>query len=408
MRFTARRLIASLSVLGLLAAQSTAFAADEQKKVEFFEGKEFAGASESAKDDTTIDLTKSKVSTDGLSSIKVPYGYIVKLTEKSGHESILLSEGNYNDLGKFGWDNYAATAEVKHYSALEYELQAARVQKVKEVVSAREKELNTALRGDAIAQKTDVGVDNLRVEPVEGNHEEKTELIFTGNTRLTNTTDQKQTLTSQAFDFAESNTISATTTNSIGTSVSASATFNIPIVGSLNTTISTQYNFSKADTKSESKTVTYKIPSQSITLEPGQTVEVRARLEKVKTAGKVRLIGDVNGTESGYVNLQKLVGDIGLVPTPDHKLTTGLVYKWKNFEQKPYELSFSNQHVEGEGTYQAECGSNLYIDVVDVSTNKVQTVQANATETQGDRSANGSSKDAVELTANAGTFDMTT
>lgn len=137
-----------------------------------------------------------------MSSIKVPYGYIVKLTEKSGHESILLSEGNYNDLGKFGWDNYAATAEVKHYSALEYELQAARVQKVKEVVSAREKELNTALRGDAIAQKTDVGVDNLRVEPVEGNHEEKTELIFTGNTRLTNTTDQKQTLTSQAFDFA--------------------------------------------------------------------------------------------------------------------------------------------------------------------------------------------------------------
>ncbi len=137
MRFTARRLIASLSVLGLLAAQSTAFAADEQKKVEFFEGKELAGASESAKDDTTI---------------------------------------------------------------------------------------------------------------------------------------------------------------------------------------STRYNFSKADTKSESKTVTYKIPSQSITLEPGQTVEVRARLEKVKTAGKVRLIGDINGTESGYVNLQKLVGDIGLVPTPDHKL----------------------------------------------------------------------------------------
>ncbi len=93
MRFTARRLIASLSVLGLLAAQSTAFAADEQKKVEFFEGKEFVGASESAKDDTTIDLTKSKVSADGLSSIRVPYGYIVKLTEKSGHESILLSEG---------------------------------------------------------------------------------------------------------------------------------------------------------------------------------------------------------------------------------------------------------------------------------------------------------------------------
>lgn len=58
-------------------------------------------------------------------------------------------------------------------------------------------------------------------------------------------------------------------------------------------------------------------------------------------------------------------------------------------------------------TYQAEYGSNLYIDVVDVSTNKVQTVQANATETQGDRSTNGSSKDAVELTANAGTFDMT-
>lgn len=132
---------------------------------------------------------------------------------------------------------------------------------------------------------------------------EKTELIFSGNTRLTNTTNEKQTLTSQAFDFSEANTVSATTTNAVGTSISASASFNVPIIGSLNTSISTQYNFSKAETNSESKTVTYKIPSQSITLNPGQTVEVRARLEKVKTSGKVKLVGDLNGTESGYISL---------------------------------------------------------------------------------------------------------
>lgn len=393
MRITARRLIASLGVLGLLAAQSTAFAADEQKRVEFYESTEFSGQSDSAKDDGTVDLAKSKIGANTLSSIKIPYGYIVTLFEKTGHESISLPAGEYRDLSGLGWNDYAAKAEIKHYSAMEYELQAARVAKVKEVVSQQEKELKTALRGDAVVQKSDVGLDNLRVEPVEGNHEEKTELIFSGNTRLTNTTKEKQTLTSQAFDFSESNTISSTTTHSIGTSVSASATFNIPIVGSLNTTISTQYNFSKAETNSQSKTVTYKIPSQSITLEPGQTVEVRARLEKVKTAGKVRLIGDLNGSETGNIDLQKLVA------------TRGNNFVWKSFTQIPYELSFNGQHVEGEGTYQAEYGSNLYIDVIDVSTNEVKTIQATASDTtQGDRSANSTT---VELTANAGSFDMT-
>lgn len=396
MRFTARRLIASLSVLGLLAAQSSAFAADTTRKVEFYENLGFSGRSDSAQSDGLIDLAKSKVGANALSSIKIPYGYIVTLIDKTGHDSISLLAGEYQDLTRQGWNDFAAKAQVKHYTAMEYEMQAARVQKVKEIEAQQGRELMVSVRGDAVVEKNDAGLDNLRVEPIEGNHEEKTELIFTGNTRLTNTTGQKQTLTSQAFDFAESNTVSSTTTNSIGTSVSASATFNIPIVGSLNTSISTQYNFSKADTKSESKTVTYKIPSQSITLEPGQTVEVRARLEKVKTSGTVRLIGDLTGTETGSVAMQKVVGYRG---RPG--------YGWKTYGKVPYEITFAGQHVEGEGTYQAEYGSNLYIDVVDVSSNKTQTIQVNAAETQGDRSASSGNQDAVELTANAGTFDMT-
>lgn len=395
MRFTARRLIAGLSVLGLLTVQSSAFAADASQKVEFYENLEFSGRSDSAQSDGLIDLAKSKIGANTLSSIKIPYGYIVTLIDKTGHDTISLPAGEYQDLNRQGWNDYAAKAQVKHYTAMEYELQVARVQKVKDIVAQQGRELLVSVRGDAVVGKSNVGLDNLRVEPIEGNHEEKTELLFSGNSRLTNTTNQKQTLTSQAFDFSESNTVSATTTNSIGTSMSASATFNIPIIGSLNTTISTQYNFSKADTNSQSKTVTYKIPSQSITLEPGQTVEVRARLEKVKTAGNVRLIGDLTGTETGSVTMQKVVGYRG---RPG--------YGWKTYGKVPYEISFAGQHVEGEGTYQAEYGSNLYIDVVDVSTNKVQTIQATATETQADRSANGS-KGAVELTANAGTFDMT-
>lgn len=398
MKFTAKRLIATVGVLGLLAAQSSAFATDTN--VEFYQDTSFTGAHSSSKDGV-VDLSKVEIGEKALSSIKIPYGYIVKLYDKTGNEFIWLPAGDYNDLSSIGWNNYAAKAEIKHYDAIDYELQVARISKASEISKAEQiNQDNLPVTGDAVSEKTDVNLENLRVEPINDSKVEKTELIFSGNTRLTNTTNEKQTLTSQAFDFSEANTVSATTTNAVGTSISASASFNVPIIGSLNTSISTQYNFSKAETNSESKTVTYKIPSQSITLNPGQTVEVRARLEKVKTSGKVKLVGDLNGTESGYISLQRLVPS----STWSYKYKLNTVLKWSAYKKAPYEISFNGKHVEGEGTYEAEYGSNLYIDVVNVDTNKTQTIEITGNQAQTDRSANGNSS---EFVANSATFDMT-
>lgn len=398
MKFTAKRLIATVGVLGLLAAQSSAFATDTN--VEFYQDTSFTGAHSSSKDGV-VDLSKVEIGEKALSSIKIPYGYIVKLYDKTGNEFISLPAGDYNDLSSIGWNNYAAKAEIKHYDAIDYELQVARISKASEISKAEQiNQDNLPVTGDAVSEKTDVNLENLRVEPINDSKVEKTELIFSGNTQLTNTTNEKQTLTSQAFDFSEANTVSATTTNAVGTSISASASFNVPIIGSLNTSISTQYNFSKAETNSESKTVTYKIPSQSITLNPGQTVEVRARLEKVKTSGKVKLVGDLNGTESGYISLQRLVPS----STWSYKYELNTVLKWSAYKKAPYEISFNGKHVEGEGTYEAEYGSNLYIDVVNVDTNKTQTIEITGNQAQTDRSANGNSS---EFVANSATFDMT-
>lgn len=398
MKFTAKRLIATVGVLGLLAAQSSAFATDTN--VEFYQDTSFTGAHSSSKDGV-VDLSKVEIGEKALSSIKIPYGYIVKLYDKTGNEFIWLPAGDYNDLSSIGWNNYAAKAEIKHYDAIDYELQVARISKASEISKAEQiNQDNLPVTGDAVSEKTDVNLENLRVEPINDSKVKKTELIFSGNTRLTNTTNEKQTLTSQAFDFSEANTVSATTTNAVGTSISASASFNVPIIGSLNTSISTQYNFSKAETNSESKTVTYKIPSQSITLNPGQTVEVRARLEKVKTSGKVKLVGDLNGTESGYISLQRLVPS----STWSYKYKLNTVLKWSAYKKAPYEISFNGKHVEGEGTYEAEYGSNLYIDVVNVDTNKTQTIEITGNQAQTDRSANGNSS---EFVANSATFDMT-
>ena len=398
MKFTAKRLIATVGVLGLLAAQSSAFATDTN--VEFYQDTSFTGAHSSSKDGV-VDLSKVEIGEKALSSIKIPYGYIVKLYDKTGNEFIWLPAGDYNDLSSIGWNNYAAKAEIKHYDAIDYELQVARISKASEISKAEQiNQDNLPVTGDAVSEKTDVTLENLRVEPINDSKVEKTELIFSGNTRLTNTTNEKQTLTSQAFDFSEANTVSATTTNAVGTSISASASFNVPIIGSLNTSISTQYNFSKSETNSESKTVTYKIPSQSITLNPGQTVEVRARLEKVKTSGKVKLVGDLNGTESGYISLQRLVPS----STWSYKYELNTVLKWSAYKKAPYEISFNGKHVEDEGTYEAEYGSNLYIDVVNVDTNKTQTIEITGNQAQTDRSANGNSS---EFVANSATFDMT-
>ncbi|HIV61744.1 MAG TPA: hypothetical protein H9746_02690 [Candidatus Butyricicoccus avistercoris] len=85
MKFTAKRLIATVGVLGLLAAQSSAFATDTN--VEFYQDTSFTGAHSSSKDGV-VDLSKVEIGEKALSSIKIPYGYIVKLYDKTGNEFI--------------------------------------------------------------------------------------------------------------------------------------------------------------------------------------------------------------------------------------------------------------------------------------------------------------------------------
>lgn len=389
MKSTAKKVIISAAIIGMLSSNAVIFADEVTKNVEIFRDDNYQGV-HTYLNAGNHDLAKYEFGAGQLSSIKVPYGYIVTLRDKTGKDRLVLGEGEYKSLSLRGWDNQAATADVKYYLPSEYEAEIARLKKTEEVVSQAEKEIGEAVQGNPVSESSDVTLKNLNVEGLKQDESTNLDLIFGGSTKISNTTNEKQTLTSQAFDFSETNTITSATTNAVGASVSASATFNVPVVGSLNTTVSTQYNFSDTETKSNSKTVTYKIPSQTITLNPGETVEVRARLEKVKSSGKVKLTGDLTGIERGYISLNKIY-------------IKGNNFDWKEYTKKPYELQFNGKRVEGEGTYHAEYGANLYIDVVNVDTKETKTFKAETT-SNSDRSANTS---ASVINATPMNIDMT-
>lgn len=389
MKSTAKKVIISAAIIGMLSSNAVIFADEATQGVALYRDDDYQGVHTYLKEGNH-NLSKYEFGGGNLSSIKVPYGYIVTLRTESGKHRLVLGQGEYHSLSEQGFENLAFTAEVKHYQAAEYEAELARLKKTKEFEAQAEKEINDRVQGNPVSQYWDATLNDVKVENIKNSESTNLDMIFGGSTRLTNTTNEKVTLTSQAFDFAETNTVTSATTNSIGTSVSASASFNVPVVGSLNTTVSTQYNFSDTETKSDSKTVTYKVPSQTITLNPGQTVEVRARLEKVKTSGKVKLVGNLTATERGYVSLTRLMG-------------SGHHYSWKEYSRKPYEFHFDGKRVEGEGTYTADYGANLYIDVVNIDTKETKTFKAETT-SNSDRSANTS---ASVINATPMNIDMT-
>lgn len=117
-----------------------------------------------------------------------------------------------------------------------------------------------------------------------------------GSETMTNTNlSQTVNLLSSATKYTVSNGTSISTTKGFNLGISSASTFEIPFAKNT-TTISFKFNYSHTDTQNNTTTVEYDIPSQSIPVKPGHTVQVENVMTLGKATGSLNINGQMSGT----------------------------------------------------------------------------------------------------------------
>lgn len=125
-------------------------------------------------------------------------------------------------------------------------------------------------------------------------------------------------------------------------------------------TVSANYNFSKSDTQTDTHTVSYKIPSQSIPVKPGHTVVV----DYVMTLGKATGNLNINANLTGNSPIEPPLNGIKYGDKEFYNLGTIL----QGFDTKDsfsYDSPNSVSYTGGHATYSASIYSNTQLRVYD-------------------------------------------
>ncbi|MBR6771447.1 MAG: ETX/MTX2 family pore-forming toxin [Lachnospiraceae bacterium] len=332
------------------------------------------------------------IGTKNISSMHVPYGYIVtiyhvKKDPLKSYDPVMYrtyTDGTYNNLGEF--DDMVTAVTISRPSGVDYTLNKHRIQYIQNWEKTRSLDFDgQKVMGD-MDRTSNVSV-TLSNEYATAKTQNRTtsNTVFAGSSVLTNNSGNDQFLTSQQFDFSEENSVTTSITHEVGSSVEGSVEFGIGDI-SLGTTITASYNYANSNENSTTKSVTYTVPSQNILVPAGKSVKVVARLEKIKATGTVDLYATATVQDSGYLRACRFKGE-----------SLG----WSNLGTAPYTLNYTAP-VKGEGSYEAEYAANLYIDVIDISTNQpLKSAQSEVTVIE-DRSGN-----SVRVVAESMTFDLT-
>lgn len=339
----------------LVGGQNVSYASSSEEKVMLYQHAEYKGICSAFGPGTYLDLNKYSIKQNTLSSIKIPKGYIVDLYVAGSNGKLAsrtIISGDYAYLGD-KWNDKIVGIKVNYYDPYDYVIEKERA--IVEDLALRGVESDRPNIAAVLTSESSTIKPANQYVSLDSMIENKVSVIHAGSATLTNNMDTAQELTSQRFQLTETNTVTTATTHSVGTSVSTTATFKIPlevVETSLGITLTASYNFSKNQTNTQTTAVTYEVPSQKIKLLPKQTVLVRAYLEKVKTSGTVNLHATVQGVERGRFDYQKLQNGNWVksnIPGGDYRITL-------------------DEPVQGSGTYMADYGSRLVVEVTDVST----------------------------------------
>lgn len=136
-------------------------------------------------------------------------------------------------------------------------------------------------------------------------NESNLEVVFVGKSRLSNTTDTTQKLTTNSFTIQNTNSITNSTTSGFNFGLSVSAKFGI-FGAETQVQATSNFNFSTTNSQTNSTTMTYTANPQTIEVPPNSEVEVEVVLNRVKLVATVELIADVSG--DNIINYEALVG----------------------------------------------------------------------------------------------------
>lgn len=199
--------------------------------------------------------------------------------------------------------------------------------------------------------------------------------LFAGESKLENNTDTEQTLSTNEFSKTFTTTVSNSVTHGTEVDADITSSFNIPLIGGSELSLSASYNFSNTETKEKSKEVTYTANSQSIVVPPRTTYRVKVRLKTMELVGNVKLsaigLGSIRKVEFATLSGPNLVKDVSAkdflrVRSKNWNILQQL---WPEVAKAPIsDKGNGTFELNGKGTYTDEYGSEFEVTVYEEMT----------------------------------------
>ncbi|MGA5695656.1 sulfurtransferase [Bacillus cereus] len=191
------------------------------------------------------------------------------------------------------------------------------------------------------------------------------EALFVGKSTLTNNTNNDQTLTTDSFSKTISNSVENSTTHGFSFGQTASAKFNVPLVGETGVELSTEYNFSNTNTHTESQEHSYIASPQNILVPANSAVEVIVKLDTVKSKGDVKLLTKMSGRTLHEVAYSTGIYNLDF----DMNELVTKASKYEKLEELSANPDGRTVNLIGSGKYEAKYGTEFSVTVNPIDKN---------------------------------------
>ncbi|TKI23350.1 hypothetical protein FCO27_10200 [Bacillus pumilus] len=220
-------------------------------------------------------------------------------------------------------------------------------------------------------------MDNQFVKSIGDPIQTSTNNVIATEEVLNNNTNKPRELLTPERSFTRTYSTVLTHTNSADFGLKATSEFKIPLVGGTKTELSAVYKYgeSKSQTTTESNTI--KIPSQKITVDPGQSVKVTYLITEGEAVGKLGFYGTLKGwTPNGMAYFSPNKGEVpfNFVQIGDWFLTKGI----SEYNGWSYNAPDEMNYKIDNGTYKANYYSSSQLDITDIDTNQTTRINVPA------------------------------
>lgn len=196
---------------------------------------------------------------------------------------------------------------------------------------------------------------------------ESTEVV-SGSETLTNNTSSLLNMLSSSTNVTTTNEATVSTTSAYNLGVTDKITFAIPAVVSNDLSLSFTYDLTNSNTQSTTTSESINLPSQSVPVKPGHSVEVNYVMKVSKGIGNLDINGELSGTSAAY--LTWFGPDQEYIPSTWYKLGNMLdifEYPVANGFTKVSDSTVS--HKGGSAQYSSTYYTDIQLQVKDLNDN---------------------------------------